>query len=97
VTCSHLIRALPLGSQRAYETRIKAPSGPVEATTEALTRDVGDKGMESVRSLEGEVMPLQENARFPRTRAWAGRPRRPSRSDSGTHRFWMWGEGQCGP
>lgn len=45
------------------ETRLPALSGPGEARTEALTGDGGDKGMESTRFLEGEVMPLQEHAR----------------------------------
>lgn len=47
-------------------------SGPGEARTEALTGEGGDKGMESARLLEREVMPLQEHARpeqsFPRRR-----------------------------
>jgi len=47
-------------------------SGPGEARTEALTGEGGDKGMESARLLEREVMPLQEHARpeqsFPRKR-----------------------------
>lgn len=41
------------------ETLIKAPSGTVEARTEALTRDVGDRGMGGVRLMEGDVMPIQ--------------------------------------
>ena len=41
------------------ETLIKAPSGTVEARTEALNRDVGDKGMGGVRLMAGEVMPIQ--------------------------------------
>ncbi len=35
------------------ETLIKAPSGTVEARTEALNRDVGDKEMGDVRLMEG--------------------------------------------
>lgn len=41
------------------EALIKAPSGTFEARTEALSRDVGDKGMGGLRLMEGEVMPIQ--------------------------------------